>query len=433
MQSIWHSDNHNYKGKRLEGNMSTEVLVIGGGMAGILCAYKLKQIGVPCVVVEGKKIGSGVTGNTTAKITAQHGLIYDRLIKKQGLMAARQYYEINQQAVTEFRSLAEHFPCDFEQKNAYVYSSDSIEKLELEQTAYARLSIPHMMQEQPPIPVAVKAALGMEYQAQFHPLRLLYALAQELEVFEDSMVQRLDGSKAITEHGVVAAKHIILATHFPMVNIPGLYFMKLYQHRSYVIALENGPQLPGMYVDEQMEGHSFRNYQNYLLIGGGDHKTGKEGGGLAELQAISKKEYPEFTIKYAWAAQDCMSLDSIPYIGRHRAGRERLYVATGFNKWGMTGSMTAAQVICDLIMHGRSELQQLFSPRRSMLTLQLAENLGSSAVGLLSAGKPRCTHMGCKLRKNSVEDTWDCPCHGSRFSGHGQLIKGPAKRDIDHG
>ncbi|MCL2217668.1 MAG: FAD-binding oxidoreductase, partial [Defluviitaleaceae bacterium] len=344
----------------LEGDISADVLVVGGGMCGILVAYWLKKAGVRCIVAEAKTVGSGITKNTTAKITAQHGLIYADLIKRFGAEKARKYYEANVHAIRRYRELDEQLPCDFEHKTAYVYSTDDRQKLEREADAYRKLGIDAWIQEDLPLSLKTKGAIAMEGQAQFHPLKLLYALASELEIYENTFISKIDGQTSVTSRGKITAKHIVLATHYPMVNIPGLYFMKLYQHRSYVIALESAPVLDGMYLDEREDGHSFRTYGNLLFIGGGDHKAGKKGGGYAELRNFAKQSYPAAAEKYHWATQDCMSLDKVPYIGRHRAGTENLYVATGFNKWGMTGSMVAAKILTDLIVSGKSEWEQLY-------------------------------------------------------------------------
>lgn len=381
------------------------------------------------MVLEGQTVGCGTTGHTTAKITAQHGFIYAQLLSSLGAEQAARYYDINSRAVKAFEALAARIPCDFEEKTAYTYTRNDPEKLEREQEAYGRLSIPYAFQEHPPLPFASAGALGMTGQAQFHPLKLLYALAEHLTVYEHSFVHTLRGRTALTEHGAVTAKHIILATHFPMVNIPGAYFMKMYQHRSYVLALESAPELDDMYVDERPDGHSFRRYQNLLLLGGGDHRTGKHGGGFAELRGLATRAYPKATECASWAAQDCMPLDDLPYIGVHRRTTPQLSVATGFHKWGMTGAMVASMVLSDLILHGSSECAALFSPQRSMLKPQLLQNALSSAAGLLSFGK-RCPHMGCALKWNATERSWDCPCHGSRFDERGGILNGPAKRRL---
>jgi len=414
----------------LEGDITTDVLVVGGGMCGILVAHRLMESGIQSVVVEAKSIGGGITKNTTAKITAQHGLIYTDLIKSFGAEKARQYYEANTQAIKRYRALARQFPCDLEDTTAYVYSTNNRQKLEHESTAYDRLGIKTRFQENPALPFKTTGALGMEGQAQFHPLKLLYALANDLKIYENTFVSKINGRVAITSNGKIKANNIVLATHYPLINIPGLYFMKLYQHRSYVIALENAPILDGMYVDHQEDGHSFRTYDNLLFIGGGDHKTGKHGGGYTELRKLAIQAYPHATEKYHWATQDCMTLDKVPYIGRHRAGSDSLFVATGFNKWGMTGAMVAAELITDLIVTGKSDLTELYNPRRPMFSRQFFINVGAAAKGLLSFGSPRCTHMGCKLHWNAAEKSWDCSCHGSRFDNKGHVINNPAKRGI---
>lgn len=414
----------------LEGDIKTDVLVIGAGLTGILTAYRLKQAGVDCVVAEAKTVGSGVTKNTTAKITAQHGLIYADAIKRFGVEQARRYYDANTWAIQEYRGLSEQYPCDIEEKTAYVYTVRDRAKLEREAAAYGKIKLSARIEERPHIPIQTLGALSMENQAQFHPLKLLLPLFEGLRIYENTFVRAITRNKAITNKGTITAKSIVLATHFPLVNIPGLYFIKMYQHRSYVIALENAPLPEGMYVDERQDGHSFRTYQNLLFIGGGDHKTGKKGGGLLELRGLAGKAYPDARERYAWAAQDCMTLDGLPYIGRHRAGKNDLYVATGFQKWGMTSSMVASKLLCDLITVGRSEWEELYSPQRSILRPQLAVNAFSAAVGLLSIGGPRCSHMGCKLHKNGVEGSWDCSCHGSRYDRKGHVLDNPAKRDI---
>ena len=430
MGSVWSETTVRENCPVLEEDITTDVLVVGGGICGILIAYWLKKAGARCIVAEARTVGSGITKHTTAKITTQHGLIYADLIKRFGKEKARQYYEASAQAIRRYCALSKQFPCDFEDKTAYVYSTNDRQKLEREAEAYRTLGIDTQFHESLPLPLKTEGGLAMKGQAQFHPLKLLYALANELEIYENTYVSKIEGQTAITERGKITAKHIVLATHYPMLNIPGLYFMKLYQHRSYVIALEGEPALDGMFLDERENGHSFRAYGNLLFIGGGDHKTGKKCGGYAEIHNLAKQAYPRAIEKYRWATQDCMSLDKVPYIGRHRSGAQHLYVATGFNKWGMTGAMVAAEVLTDLIVSGKSQWERVFTPQRSMLSKQLVVNLGTAAKGLLSVGGPRCAHMGCKLHWNAGEQSWDCACHGSRFGKNGHVIDNPAKKEI---
>ena len=196
-----------------------------------------------------------------------------------------------------------------------------------------------------------------------------------------------------------------------------------------MIALESAPDVNGMYIDEVSDGLSFRNYKNMLLLGGGSHRTGKSGGNWEVLRNFAKTYYPDSVEKYYWATQDCMSLDGIPYIGNYSDNTPDLYVASGFNKWGMTSSMAAASLLCDMVLDKDNPWQEVFKPSRNMLTPQLFVN-GVTAVGnLLFPTTKRCPHMGCALKWNSHEHTWDCECHGSRFEDNGTLIDNPAKKD----
>jgi hypothetical protein len=200
----------------------------------------------------------------------------------------------------------------------------------------------------------------------------------------------------------------------------------MYQHRSYVIALEGAKEVDGMYVDASQNGLSFRNYGKYLLLGGGSHRTGKRGGGWQELESVSNELYPMSKTVYRWAAQDCMTLDGIPYIGRYSKRTTDLYVITGFNKWGMSSSMAGAMVLSDLVVGKRNEFCDLFLPSRSIVHPKLAINAVESLVGLVTPTAPRCPHLGCALKYNKAENSWDCPCHGSRFDESGELLDGPA-------
>lgn len=426
--SIWEGD-YSAERKQLKGSLKTDVLIVGGGLTGILCAYRLNKAGVSCAVLEAGRLGGGVTLGTTAKLTAQHGLIYAGIMDGQGREAAQLYYRANQQALEAYRDLCKSIPCDFEQKNAYMYSRSDRRLLEKEAQAYQDLGIPFHMLEEPPLPFGTAGALGMEGQAQLHPLKFLHGIAEGLTVYENSPVLKLENGRAMTEHGGVTAERIILATHFPMKNISGLYFMKLYQSRSYVVALRDGPDINGVYLDTQPGGFSFRNHGEYLLLGGGGHKTGQRGAGYSALLELAAQAYPESAQTHAWSTQDCMTLDGLPYIGRHRAGSRNLFVAAGYNKWGMTGAMAAAAVLTDLLVKGSSEYEALFSPKRSIVKPQLLKNMASSISGIVHSGK-RCTHIGCALRWNSAEESWDCPCHGSRFDKEGRVLDNPAQKPL---
>lgn len=429
MDSIWIQTARLPEFNPLRSDLKTDVLIIGGGMAGLLCAYRLAQAGVDYALVEANRIGCGITKNTTAKITSQHGLIYDKLIREFGVNRARLYLEANQKALEEYRALCRGIDCDFEEKDAFVYSMDSRWKIDRELKALDRLGFGAELAEHLPLPFPVAGAVKFERQAQFHPLKFIAAISKDLRVFEHTKVLELEPGKAVTSRGTISADKIIVATHFPLLNKHGGYFLKLYQHRSYVLALKNAPNVRGMYLDEKEKGLSFRNCGDLLLLGGGSHRTGRKGGGWNELERFTRRHYPGVREIARWATQDCMTLDAVPYIGPYSKRVSGLYAVTGFNKWGMTSSMVAAAVLTDLILERKNPYTELFSPSRTILRMQLAANTLESALGLLTPTAPRCPHMGCALKYNAAEHSWDCPCHGSRFEEDGALIDNPATDD----
>lgn len=431
MDSIWSEASKNEDFPQLKGDLKTDIVIVGGGLAGVLCLKELTDRGVDCVLLEAKSIGSGITKNTTAKITFQHGLIYDKLIKNVGLEKAKQYLTANKNALEKFKKMAEEFPCDFEEKDAFVYSATDRIKIENEIKAYEKLGISAEFVSSIPLPVECIGAVKVKNQAQFNPLEFLFSVAKGLRIYENTKVLEFMPKKVVCSGGTVTAKRIIVATHFPIINKHGGYSLKLYQDRSYVIAVKNGPDVKGMYLEDQGNSFSFRNYKNYLLIGSGSHRTGKKSVGYKASEDFCKKNFPDARIEYRFATQDCMSLDGIPYIGEYSKGSENLYVATGFNKWGMTSSMVCADILSDIITGVKNPYADVFSPSRSSLNLKLFENIYHSVVGLITPTAPRCPHMGCALKYNKEEHSWDCPCHGSRFTQKGELIDNPATDDLN--
>ena len=432
MDSVWNKDAALPEFAGLEGTLRTDVLVIGGGLTGLLCAWKLARAGVDCVLLEENRLMHGVSGRTTAKVTAQHGLIYGKLLQKFGPEKAGLYYQANAEAVSAFRELAQEADFDFEPKNNYIYQRCGTEALERELTACRQLNIPVLWEDSLPLPFPVAGALGFSGQGQFHPLKLAAYLARELKIYENTKATAFLGNCVETPKGTVTAEKIIVATHFPLWNKHGAYFLKLYQQRSYVIALENAGSLEDMYLDCGENGLSLRSAGPWLLLGGGGHRTGKTGLGWKLPEEAARTFYPRGRTVARWATQDCMPLDHMPYIGRYSSGTPNLYVATGFQKWGMTSAMAAATILSDLVRERENPYEDLFSPGRSMLHRQLLCNGLESAVNLLRPTRPRCPHLGCALRWNSAEHSWDCPCHGSRFASAGKLLNNPATDDLKH-
>ena len=429
MDSIWARTEALPSFGPLEGDLKTDVLIVGGGLAGLLCAYSLRRAGADCALVEADRLCGGVTGRTTAKLTFQHGLIYHKLLQTFGPERARLYLEANRGALNRLRELCRDIDCDFQERDSYVYALRDRRALDRELEALARLGFPAEFAETPALPMPTAGAVRFPRQAQFHPLKFAAAIAKGLPIFEHTKVLELGPGTAVTNRGTVRAERMVIATHFPLLNKHGSFFLKLYQQRSYVLALEHGPDVGGMYVDQGEGGLSFRNAGGYLLLGGGGHRTGKRGGGWRELEDFARQHYPQAREAARWATQDCMTLDGVPYVGRYSRRTEGLYVVTGFNKWGMTSSLAAAELLRDLLLGRGSPYEDLFSPSRSVFRPQLAANAWESALGLLTPTAPRCPHMGCALKYNAQEHSWDCPCHGSRFGEDGRLLDNPAADD----
>ncbi len=429
MQSIWEKDIQRPNFETLSNDIKTQVLIIGGGIAGILCAYALKKEGVDCVLVEADLICGGVTGNTTAKITLQHGLIYDKIIKEYGIESAKMYFKAQQTAMASFKELCSNIECDYKTQDAYVYSTENRRSIEIEASAYDRIGIRGEFCENINLPVKTKAALRVRKQAQFNPLKFCFSLTQTLTVFENTKVIELFRGGAVTNRGKIFAEKIIVTTHFPFVNKYGGYFLKMYQHRSYALCLEDAFIPNGMYVDADLKGLSFREYDSKLILGGGSHRTGKKGGAWQELRRFADLNFTGCREIAHWATQDCMTLDGIPYIGRYSKNTPDIFVATGFGKWGMTSSMVAANILSDMIIGKENDCAEVFAPSRSILHPQFAVNMVETLVNFLTPTAPRCSHLGCALKYNPVEHSWDCPCHGSRFTGEGKLIENPATDD----
>ena len=429
MDSIWTQTAGLPDFQALQGDLKTEVLIIGGGISGLLCAYRLRQAGISCVLAEASRICSGVTKNTTAKITSQHGLIYDKLIRRFGTEQAELYLHANQDALAQYRALCRDIECDWEEQDSYVYSRSRPERIEKELLAMETLHFPAAAAERLPLPFPA-TAIRFPRQAQFHPLKFLAAIVRDLQIYEQTAVRELAGTVAKTDGGTIRADKIIVTTHFPFLNKHGSYFLRLYQQRSYVLALESAPDVHGMYVDEAENGLSFRSYRGTLLLGGGGHRTGKQGGGWKELTDFAAQAYPDSREICRWATQDCMTLDGMPYIGQYPKSTPDLFVATGFQKWGMTTAMAAAGILTDLVQGKENPYSALFSPSRSILRPQLAINGAEAVSSLLTPTAKRCPHMGCALKWNRQEHTWDCPCHGSRFTEDGKLIDNPATGNL---
>ncbi len=430
MDSIWKKSARMPKFEKLEKDINTDVLIVGGGICGILTAYMLDSLGVDYVLVEAEEICTKTTANTTAKITSQHGLIYSKLTKEFNKSFARKYYEANENAIKEYDSLCKNIDCDYEKTSAYIYSTSGESEIVKELKALNCLGINAEYRTNCELPFEISGALEFKNQRKFNPLKFLSNISRGLNIYEHTRVCEIERTTAFTDGYSINANRIIVATHFPFINKYGMYYLKMFQERSHVIALKDAPALDNVYLDVGDDGLSFRSCGKYLLLGGPSHRTGKECSGWLPLENAARKYFPNARVTDRWATQDCITLDGVPYIGKYSAFTPDIYVATGFNKWGMSGSMVAARLLSELVTRGSAKYEEIFSPQRTVLRPQLAKNTFEALHGWLSFKHKRCSHLGCSLSWNKHERTWDCACHGSRFDKNGRLIDNPANKNL---
>jgi glycine/D-amino acid oxidase-like deaminating enzyme/nitrite reductase/ring-hydroxylating ferredoxin subunit len=477
-----------------DGDTEADIVIIGGGIAGITTAYLLKDTGLKIVILEKDRILHGTTGYTTAKITSQHQLVYDFLINKIGREKSQQYADAHQAAIETIASIVEEngIDCDFSRQPAYVYTQfDSfIKNIDNEVTAAKSLGLPAEYVTSLDLPFDTRCAVQFSNQAQFHPLKYLYKLvsllpADSCSIYEQTRALKIEGESPftiITDKGRVKAEIVVVASHFPFHDKEGLYFARLYQSRSYIIAFKAQEKLPaGMFISAEMPVRSLRTVPtengDMILLSGEGHRTGTGDNTLLHYENLKNMAGEMFkveTTNYHWSAQDCMTLDSIPYIGRLTPGKRNLYVATGFKKWGMTGGTVAAMIISDMIKEKENPWTPVFDPARVNVTAsagdfvknaaKLAQELVGGKLGIVEGSldgiknsearivrkggnrigvykddngnlhtvDTTCTHMRCELSWNEAEKTWDCPCHGSRFTYEGKVVEGPAVKDLEN-
>ena len=351
--SLWRKTAPETPRPALRGHLRTQVAILGAGLAGVLIADRLRDYGISSVLLEASRMGSGQTQNTTAKITSQHGTIYDALIQTFGVEKARQYAQANEEAVRAYgRMIRErHIDCGYREAPAYLYTQTNPEPMQREAEAAAKLGISAHFQTETELPFPVAGAVRFDHQACFHPLHFLQAVSDGLDIYEQSPVLGVEGNRLHLQSGEVEADAIVFACHFPFVNWPGAYFMRMHQERSYILALQSAWRPEGLYYGVDNGGLSFREAEGLLLVAGENHRTGENshGGRYEELLTRVHAILPDARETARWSAQDCITLDGVPYIGRFSSSTPDWYVATGFAKWGISTSMVSALLIAGSI------------------------------------------------------------------------------------
>ncbi|WP_303862349.1 FAD-dependent oxidoreductase [Alkalibaculum bacchi] len=491
--SYWISSTEETHYSPLEKDMEVDVAIVGGGMVGIATAYLLQKSGFKVAIFEKNKIATGASGHTTAKITSQHGLIYHNMISNNDLETATQYASSNQWAVSFIEDTIKelNIDCDYSKENAYIYTCDSkyLPKIKDEVGAAKRAGIDASFVEELPLPLPILGAVKFPNQGQFHPRKYVLSLAQHIEkkgalIFEGTQIDDIDRGSPCTINtkggNIIRANKVVVACHYPFTNNIGFYFTRMVPQRSYLLGVKIKEELPtGMYISAESPTRSIRNQiskqEALLLIGGDSHQTAhgeEEKVHYSNLFDFVKHLYTVENVPYRWSTQDLMTPDDIPYIGKITSYTDHVYIATGFKKWGMTTSHVAAKVISDLISNNKSQWENLYKPYRNLSSksilklvvdnIQVAKDLVKGKLedatnelptepgkghtveidgekigaymdkdGKIYLIDTTCTHLGCELKWNSAEKTWDCPCHGSRFDYKGTILDGPALDNLE--
>lgn len=493
-ESFWRTSVDSPTFPSLDEDLDVDVIVVGGGITGITSAYLLAQDGLKVAVIEADKVLNGTTGHTTAKITAQHDLIYDEFIQNMGRTTARLYYDANMEALAFIKKTVEEhqIDCDFTTVDAYIYSVTEkyAEKIKKEADAYERLQIEGGLVDGLPFDIDVQNVLVMKNQAQFHVTKYLVQLIDLFtqkggQIFEDTVAVNIEAGErpvVLTRNEKrISAKHVLICTHFPFYEGTGLYSTRMYADRSYALAVKSRKEFPsGIFISADEPTRSFRsvmdNGEELVLIVGENHKTGQSPVETMEhykaLEQFGEEVFGLEKIVQRWSAQDLVTLDKLPYIGEITSGNPNILIATGFRKWGMSNGTAAALLFRDMVIGKENKFEKLYTPTRFYAHPSLKNFLVQNAnvVGQLIKGKldsPKtnpddlskgegavvtldghrkgayrdddgkihivdttCTHIGCEVEWNSGDRTWDCPCHGSRFTFTGEVIEGPAEKPL---
>ncbi|MDQ4096021.1 MAG: FAD-dependent oxidoreductase [Actinomycetota bacterium] len=492
-ESYWVDSVEGRRYPAASGVVSVDVVVVGGGIVGLTAGLLLKRAGKKVAIIEANKIAHGVSGYTTAKVSAGHGLIYSQITKTLGAEAARIYGESNQAAIGRISSLIDELgvDCDFEPTDNYVYSEspDQVDSLKQEAEAARNAGLPATFTTESTLPFPVAGAVKWTEQAQFHPRKYFVALAEAIDgdgsfVFEHTAATSLkEDSPCVvgTPDATISADQVILATHYPTFD-RGLFFAKVAPYRAYVVTakIDSDKAPHGMWITSTSPTRSVRTtpYEDgrLLIITGEGHKVGQEAEPekrYAALEEWTRSRFDIRSLEYRWSTQDNQSVDHVPYVGRLTRSSENVFTATGFAGWGMTNGTMSAMLLSDLVQgidnpwmglydsnrfnpaaaakefvkENVNVAYRFFSDRlrglsRSVDDIPRGEGdvvtVGPKSVavykddnGDVRALSARCTHLGCIVQWNGAEKSWDCPCHGSRFTTSGEILQGPATRRLD--
>ncbi|WP_301108536.1 FAD-dependent oxidoreductase [Sporosarcina sp.] len=441
----------------IEDNLSCEVLIIGGGLSGIANAYFLAKQGKDVVLLEKNSILHGATGNSTGKLTSQHDLVYADLIEQFDLESAKQYFNANEHALHLARSFADPEQLQTAHSVLYSQTAEGTEKLMREKKAYEEIGIPFKLGgKAADLPFDTANTLIVEDEAQIHPVRFGQKMAQlavqaGARIFEHAQVAALNTDHhyvKLSSEKEVRYRQLVICSHYPIEALKGMQILKLDVERSYIAAAKTDNPFTHQYISTDNPKRSIRtaiiDKQPYLLLCAESHPAGTEKDTQIHYDRIAEDlkstfEHPD--IMYKWSAQDPSTPDLVPYAGAISESLSNVFISTGYRKWGLTNSIASAQIITDTILGKENPAAALYSPGRTdfgalfsralMLTGRTVKEFTGGHIARTDS--PICTHMGCRTRWNKGDQTWDCPCHGSRFRADGTVLEGPATQPLNLG
>ncbi|MER1986298.1 MAG: FAD-dependent oxidoreductase [Solibacillus sp.] len=450
LESLWLSSFTPLHLPTLSEDITCDVCIVGGGLSGIYSAYLLSKAGFQVALIEAQEnLFTGATGHSTGKLTAQHGTIYQKLAAEHAAL----YYQANHSAIEQALT---HNPPDIQRVTSYLYTNtaDGRHTLEQEATIYKQLGIPLIASKEVAFPLSLHFALGMKNEVQMNPATFAAHFAQLARQHGASLytntraiqIQASDKRIVTNKEHVVHYKKLIICTHYPIESIKGLYSLKLQVSRAYLTATKTSELLQEQYISIDQPSRTIRtalvNDKPYLLYGGSAHQAGTVSDTQIFYDTLAEEVQKQYELpapQFYWSTQDNQTPDNIPYIGPLTTKEDDIYIATGYKKWGLSTSLVAGEIFHAALTGEQHPASALYSPDRSNFGRKLYFMLttGSFVSEQLVAGyamrlnAPRCTHLGCRTRWNEADDTWDCPCHGSRYNKKGEVIEGPAVYPLD--
>lgn len=431
--SIWSEYKIDKNYPSLNEDKEIDILIIGGGITGINILYQLKDKDV--ILVERNKIGQGVTLNTTGKLTYLQDNIYNNIIKNYNEEKASLYLKSQLDALNIIKDIIKNnnIECDFEKTKSYVFTNNDKDIKNIKKLKDFLINNKIKVFENDMPILKYKYSISVDNTYLFNPIKYINGLLSTIDnkIFENTNIEKIEKNNdkyiCYTKNNKIICNKIILATHYPYFIIPYLFPLKGYLEKSYIISFKKKIDNISL-ISYTKPTTSMRTYLNNIIYLSESHNICNKVDDKQHFDELLKKG----KIEHIWSNIDIITNDYIPYVGYIK---DNIIISTGYNTWGMTNSIISSVVIKDIINNKENNYIKLFDPKRSKLIMRMISDSCSTLKGYIegfkySKIKNKCPHAKCKLIYNEIENTYDCPCHGSRFDSNGKVIKGPSNKNI---